>query len=404
MCPRVGVTGEKVERVPQSQPQGPGHPAPRAVETEASVSGSGRGDGPTGLERQPRMEESLLGWTWTWNSLRVLAQLGQEILAHGCLRGHGGASIAGLSRASVPFAGWSWASVLLPGARPLSQAPVPSPIPSPGRPSLSRAPVPSPRRPSTLPSPLLGICPLFCPSPRCLSPLPAPGPSPKRPSLSRAPIPSPRHPSLLPSPLLGVRPSPGRPSLLPGTRPLSWASVPSPGHLSPLPSLSWASVPSPIPSPRPPSVSRASVPSPGHLSPLPGICPSPGCLFPLPGGPGHLSLPRAAVAIRPLSCSQEPLLLALPGPDRHLGLGTPCHPQRRCTWSSEGRCRWARCWGQSTLATNAWLPSPADHASGWIMPGAVYLSERGRGGGPWRALGPWAQPVHPPAPAVSRPS
>lgn len=243
MCPRVGVTGEKVERVPQSQPQGPGHPAPRAVETEASVSGSGRGDGPTGLERQPRMEESLLGWTWTWNSLRVLAQLGQEILAHGCLRGHGGASIAGLSRASVPFAGWSWASVLLPGARPLSQAPVPSPIPSPGRPSLSRAPVPSPRHPS----PLLGICPLSWAS--VSSPVPLLGVCPLSHPLSQAPV------------------------CLPSVRPLSRASVPSPRHLSisrvpvPSPRWSWASVPPPGGRGHPSPLLLTGAPTPGSPRP-----------------------------------------------------------------------------------------------------------------------------------------
>ena len=388
MCPRVGVTGEKVERVPQSQPQGPGHPAPRAAETEASVSGSGRGDGPTGLERQPRTEESLLGWTWTWNSLRVLAQLGQEILAHGCLRGHGGASIAGRSRASVPFAGWSWASVLLPGARPLSQAPVPSPVPSPGHlsslPSLSQVSVPSPgpRPLSQAPVPLPGTHPLS------QAPVPSSIPSLGRPSLSRAPVPSPRHPS----PLLGICP-------------LSWASVSSPVPLLGVCPLSHPLSQAPVclPSVRP--LSRASVPSPRHLSISRVPVPSPRWSWasvPPPGGRGHpspLLLTGAPTPGSPWPVSGPPT-----GPDCHLGLGTPCHPQRRCTWSSEGRCRWARCWGQSTLATNAWLPSPADHASGWIMPGGVYLSERGRGGGPWRALGPWAQPVHPRAPAVSRPS
>ena len=57
--------------------------------------------------------------------------------------------------------------------------------------------------------------------------------------------------------------------------------------------------------------------------------------------------------------------------------------------SSECKSRWARCRGQSKLAANAWLPSPADHASGWIYTwGAVHTSEQGGGGQGSKLCGP----------------
>lgn len=219
MCPGVGVTGERVERAPPSQPQGPGHPALRPAETEASVSGSGRADGPTGLERQPRTEESLLGWTWSWSSLRVLSQLGQEMLAHGRLRGRGGASTVGWLQTSIASPGGSWASVPFPGSR---------------------------------------------------------------------------------------------------------------GHLSPL---------------------------------LPTGAPAPGSPWPLIG-----PLPLATVVI--------------------LGLGTHGAP-RTIAHVLKGQTPLGQVWGQSKLAANAWLPSPVDHAFGWIYAwGAVYTSEQGGGGGGSKLCGP----------------
>ena len=57
--------------------------------------------------------------------------------------------------------------------------------------------------------------------------------------------------------------------------------------------------------------------------------------------------------------------------------------------SSEGKRHWAGCRGQSKLAANAWLPSPADHASGWIYAwGAVYTSEQGGRGRGSKLCGP----------------
>lgn len=106
------------------------------------MSGSGRADGPTGLERQPRMEESLLGWTWSWSSLRVLAQSSQEILAHRRLRGHDGASIAGWLRTSITSPGESWASVPFPGSRGHLSPLLPTGAPAPGSPWPLSSPLP----------------------------------------------------------------------------------------------------------------------------------------------------------------------------------------------------------------------------------------------------------------------
>ena len=154
--------------------------------------------------------------------------------------------------------------------------------------------------------------------------------------------------------------------LLPSVHPLSRASVPSPRH----PSISRV----PVSSPR---WSWASVPPPGgHGHPSPLLltgAPTPGSPWPVSGHP--------------------PLALIVT-----LGLGTPCHPQCRCTWSSKGKCHWARCWGQSTLATNAWLPSPADHASGWIMPGGCLFARAGQGWGALEGPGPLGTACAPPGP------
>ena len=254
------------------------------------------------------------------------------------------------------------------------------------------------------------VCPLCWvvvgvrPSPRCPSPLPGARPSPGRPSFSRAPIPSPRHLSPLPSPLPGVRPSPGRPSPLPGarplSRPLSWASVPSPIPLLGICPLSHSLSQAPVclPSVRP--LSRASVPSPRHpsISRVPVSSPRwSWASVPPPGGHGHpspLLLTGAPTPGSPWPVSGHPPLALIVT----LGLGTPCHPQCRCTWSSKGKCHWARCWGQSTLATNAWLPSPADHASGWIMPGGCLFARAGQGWGALEGPGPLGTACAPPGP------
>ena len=106
------------------------------------MSGSGRADGPTGLERQSRTEESLLGWTWSWSSLRVLAQSGQEILAHGRLRGRGGASIAGWRQTSIASPGESWASVPFPGSCGHLSPLLPTGAPAPGSPWPLSGPLP----------------------------------------------------------------------------------------------------------------------------------------------------------------------------------------------------------------------------------------------------------------------